>query len=144
LSLVEQAFRCFKSIDLKVRPIYHRLERRVRAHVFLCMLAYYVEWHMRQLLAPILFDEDDPHAAQRARKSVVAPVQRSDSTKTKARRKRSKDNLPVHSFRTLLKDLATICKNRVQPTIPGAPPFDKITVPTPVQNKALKLLRVRL
>jgi len=144
LSLVEQAFRCFKSIDLKVRPIHHRLERRVRAHVFLCMLAYYVEWHMRKLLAPILFDEDDPQGAQAGRSSVVAPAQRSDSAKTKARRKRTKDNLPVHSFRTLLKDLATICKNRVQPRLPGAPAFDKITLPTPVQHRALKLLRVRL
>ena len=144
LSLVEQAFRCFKSIDLKVRPIHHRLERRVRAHVFLCMLAYYVEWHMRQALAPILFDDDDLQGAQANRSSVVAPAQRSTSAKAKARRKRTKDNLPVHSFRSLLKDLATICKNRVQPRIPGALAFDKITVPTPVQEKALKLLRARL
>ena len=70
LSLVEQAFRCFRSIDLKIRPIYHRPERRVRAHVFLCMLAYYVEWHMRQLLAPVLFDDDDPQGAQGSRSSV--------------------------------------------------------------------------
>jgi len=144
LSLVEQAFRCFKSIDLKVRPIHHRLERRVRAHVFLCMLAYYVEWHMRKALAPILFDEDDPQGAQASRSSVVAPAQRSASANAKARRKRTKDGLPVHSFRTLLKDLATICKNRIQPRLPGAPAFDKITVPTPVQEKALKLLRVSL
>ena len=144
LSLVEQAFRCFRSIDLKIRPIHHRPERRVRAHVFLCMLAYYVEWHMRQLLAPVLFDDDDPQGAQGSRSSVIAPAQRSDSAKAKARRKRSKDNLPVHSFRTLLKDLATICKNRVQPRIPGAPAFDKITLPTLAQQKALKLLRVKL
>ena len=144
LSLVEQAFRCFKSIDLKVRPIHHRLERRVRAHVFLCMLAYYVEWHMRKALAPILFDEDDPQGAQASRSSVVAPAQRSASANAKARRKRTKDGLPVHSFRTLLKDLATICKNRIQPRLPGAPAFDKITLPTPVQQRALKLLRVRL
>ena len=141
---MEQAFRCFKSIGLRVRPIYHRLERRVRAHVFLCMLAYYVEWHMRKALAPILFDEDDPQGAQAIRSSVVAPAQRSASANAKARRKRTKDGLPVHSFRTLLKDLATICKNRIQPRLPGAPAFDKITVPTPVQEKALKLLRVSL
>jgi len=144
LSLVEQAFRCFKSIDLKVRPIHHRLERRVRAHVFLCMLAYYVEWHMRKALAPILFDEDDPQGAQASRSSVVAPAQRSASANAKARRKRTKDGLPVHSFRTLLKGLATICRNRIQPRLPGAPAFDKITLPTPVQQRALKLLRVRL
>ena len=144
LSLVEQAFRCFKSIDLKVRPIHHRLEHRVRSHVFLCMLAYYVEWHMRQLLAPILFDEDDPQDALAHRSSVVAPAQKSASAKSKARRKRTRDGLPVHSFRTLIKDLATICKNRIQPGIPGAPAFDKITVPTVLQNRALKLLHVRL
>ena len=139
---MEQAFRCFKSIGLRVRPIHHRLERRVRAHVFLCMLAYYVEWHMRQALAPILFDEDDPQDAQAHRSSVVAPAQRSDSAKGKARQKRTKDGLRVHSFRTLLKDLATICKNRIQPRLPGASAFDKITLPTPVQERALKLLRV--
>jgi transposase len=144
LSLVEQAFRCFKSIDLKVRPIHHRLERRVRAHVFLCMLAYYVEWHMRQALAPILFDDDDPQDAQEGRSSVVAPARKSISAKAKAGRKRTKEDLPVHSFRTLLKDLGTICKNRIQPRLPGAPAFDKITIPTPLQHRALKLLRVSL
>jgi len=143
LSLVEQAFRCFKSIDLKVRPIHHRLQRRVRAHVFLCMLAYYVEWHIGELLAPILFD-DDPQGAQAARSSVVAPAQRSTSAKAKARSKRTEDNLPVQSFRALLKDLSTICKNPIQPKLPGTPTFDKTTLPAPVQEKALKLLRVRL
>ncbi|MBW2030108.1 MAG: IS1634 family transposase [Deltaproteobacteria bacterium] len=144
LSLVEQAFRCFKSIDLKVRPIHHRLARRVRAHVFLCMLAYYVEWHMRRVLAPILFDEDDPQGAEGSRSSVVAPAQRSSSAQVKTRSKRSKDNLPVHGFRSLLKELATICKNRIRPKLPGAPTLDKSTLPTAVQEKALKLLWVRL
>ena len=144
LSSVEQAFRCFKSIDLKVRPIHHHLEHRVRAHVFLCMLAYYVEWHMRQALAPILFDDENPQQAQASRSSVVAPAQRSASAKAKASRKRTEDGFPVHSFRTLLKDLATICKNRIQPHLPGALAFDKITIPTPVQAKAMKLLRVKL
>jgi len=144
LSSVEQAFRCFKSIDLKVRPIHHHLEHRVRAHVFLCMLAYYVEWHMRQALAPILFDDENPQEAQASRSSVVSPAQRSVSAKAKAGRKRTEDGFLVHSFRTLLKDLATICKNRIQPHLPGALAFDKITIPTPVQAKALKLLRVKL
>jgi transposase len=144
LSSVEQAFRCFKSIDLKVRPIHHHLEHRVRAHVFLCMLAYYVEWHMRQALAPILFDDENPQQAQASRSCVVAPAQRSTSAKAKAGRKRTEDGFPVHSFRTLLKDLATICKNRIQPHLPGALAFDKITVPTPLQAKAMKLLRVKL
>jgi hypothetical protein len=124
-------------------PLNH-LEHRVRAHVFLFMLAYYVEWHMRQALAPILFDDDDLRGAQASRSSVVAPAQRSASAKAKASRKRTEDGLPVHSFRTLLKDLATICKNRIQPHLPGALAFDKLTVPTSVQDRALKLLRVRL
>jgi transposase len=144
LSTVERAFRSYKSIDLKVRPIYHHLERRVRVHVFLCMLAYYVEWHMRQSLASILFDEDDPLGAQSQRSSAVAPAQRSPSARTKAQRKRTKHNLPVHSFQTLLKDLATINKDLIQPRLTGAPAFDKITIPTPVQQQALKLLGVKL
>ncbi len=144
LSVVERAFRSYKSIDLKVRPIYHHLEKRVRAHVFLCMLAYYVEWHMRRLLAPILFDDDDPQAAQAQRTSIVAPAQRSASAKTKASRKRTKDDFPVHSFQTLLKDLATICKNRIQPRLPDAPVFEKVTIPTPLQQRAFQLLQVKL
>jgi transposase len=143
LSVVERAFRSFKSIDLKIRPIHHRLERRVRAHVFLCMLAYYVEWHMRQALAPILFDDDDPEGAQAQRTSIVAPAQRSQSAKEKAKRKRTKDDLPVHSFQTLLQDLATICKETIQPRLPDAPAFEKVTIPTPLQQRALQLLRVK-
>ena len=144
LSHVEQAFRSYKSVDLKVRPIHHRLAGRVKAHVFLCMLAYYVEWHMRQALAPILFDDDDREAAKAKRGSVVAPAQRSPSAKRKAKRKRTDDNYPVHSFQTLLTDLATISKDRIKPNLPDAPQFDKVTVPTRVQQRALDLLRVRL
>ena len=144
LSTVERAFRSYKSIDLKVRPIHHRLERRVRVHVFLCMLAYYVEWHMRQALAPILFDDDDPEAAKAQRTSIVAHAQRSPSAKTKAQTKRTKDGLPVHSFQTLLKDLATVCKNRIRPKLPEAPEFEKVTTPTLLQQRAFKLLRVKL
>jgi transposase len=144
LSEVERAFRSCKSIDLKVRPIYHRLERRVRTHVFLCMLAYYVEWNMRQALAPILFDDDDLLGAHSMRSSVVSPAQRSASAETKTQRKRTNDNLPVHSFQTLLKDLATICKQRIKARLAGAPDFDKITIPTPVQRRAFQLLQVKL
>jgi transposase len=144
LSTVERAFRSFKSVDLKVRPIYHRLAGRVRAHIFLCMLAYYVEWHMRKALAPVLFDDDDKEAAKAQRTSVVAPAQRSPSAKKKASSKRTKDDYPVHSFQTLLADLATISKNRVKPNLPDAPLFDKVTVPTPLQQRALNLLQVRL
>lgn len=143
LSHVERAFRCYKSIDLKVRPVHHRREHRVRAHVFLCMLAYYVEWHMRKALAPVLFDDDDQHTAKAQRSSVVAPAQRSDSALQKARRKRTEDGYPVHSFRTLLQDLATVCKNRIQPKLPGALPFDKVTLKTPLQQRAFDLLRIR-
>jgi len=144
LSVVERAFRCFKAVDLKVRPIHHRLEHRVRAHVFLCMLAYYLEWHMRRALSPILFDDDDPLAAEAQRDSVVEPAQRSPSAQQKALSKRTKENLPVHSFRTLLKDLATISKNLVKPRLKNAPSFEKTTLPTVLQQKAFTLLGVKI
>ncbi len=145
LSVVERAFRSFKSVDLKVRPIHHRLADRVRSHVFLCMLAYYVEWHMRQRLAPILFDDEDKKIAAGLRKNVVAPAQRSPKAKRKAASKRTEeDDLPVHGFQTLLADLSTIVKNQIQPLIPGSPSFDKLTTPTHLQQKALDLLGVRL
>lgn len=144
LSRVERAFRSLKSVDLKVRPIHHRLADRVKAHVFVCMLAYYVEWHMRQALAPILFDDEDPEGARAQRASVVAPAERSDSAQRKARTRRTADDLPVHSFQTLLEDLAMIVRDRVQPRLAGASAFDKVTLPTPVQARALQLLGVRL
>ena len=109
LSVVERAFRSLKTVDLKVRPIYHYAGARVRAHVFLCMLAYYVEWHMRQRLKPLLFDDEEPDVAEAARPSVVAPAEVSPSAQDKARRKRTASGEPVHSFRTLLDDLATAC-----------------------------------
>ena len=99
---------------------------------------------MRKALAPILFDDDDSEAAQAQRKSVVQPAQRSPSAQTKAHLKRTKEGWPVHSFQTLLKDLATICRNRIQPRLPGAPTFDKITIPTALQQRALQLLRLRI
>jgi transposase len=144
LSVVERAFRSIKSIDLKVRPIHHRLADRVRAHVFLCMLAYYVEWHMRQALAPILFDDDDKASAEDSRESAVHPAQRSRKAQQKAATQRTQDGLPVHSFRTLLQDLSTLVKDQIRPRLPGAPEFDKITTPTPLQQKALDLLGVHL
>ena len=144
LSAVERAFRSLKTVDLKVRPIFHHAANRVRAHVFLCMLAYYVEWHMRQRLKPLLFDDDDAAAAEAARPSIVAPAAVSESAREKARSKRTADGLPVHSFRTLLGDLATVAKNRVVPNIPGSEPFYTITRPTKLQRRALALLGVRL
>ena len=142
LGEVERAFRSYKSLDLKVRPIYHRRADRVRAHVFLCMLAYYVEWHMRRALAPILFDDDDPAAGDARRSSVVAPAQRSPRADRKAHRQRTDDGWPVHSFQTLLQDLATVAKNRVCPTTAGAVAFDVITTPTALQQRAFDLLGV--
>lgn len=144
LSVVERAFRSYKSVDLKVRPIYHHLADRVRAHVFLCMLAYYVEWHMRKALAPLLFDDDDQASAQERRTSIVAPAKPSPKAEQKARTKRTEEGLPVHSFQTLLADLATITKNRIQPKLLGAEPFDQITRPTPLQRQAFNLLGVKL
>jgi len=139
LSEVERAFRCLKSVDLKVRPIYHHLAERVKAHVFLCMLAYYVEWHMRQALAPILFDDDDPQAAEAARNSIVSPALRSPKAYGKDHSKRTEDGLPVHSFQTLLKDLATLTRNEVRV---GAQTLHMLATPTPVQQRALELLKV--
>jgi transposase len=143
LSAVERAFRSMKTVDLKVRPIHHRLPNRVRAHVLLCMLAYYVEWHMRQALAPILFDDEDQAAAEAQRSSVVAKAQRSPSAQRKAQRKRTEDDLPVHSFQTLLKDLATLTKNHLY--------FDSkqtttsmLAEPTQLQARAFELLGVPL
>ena len=149
LSAVEHAFRCLKSIDLKVRPFYHRLKERVRAHAFLCMLAYYVEWHMRRALAPLLFDEEDRAAAEAQRRSVVAPAQRSPQAQRKAWTKRTAQGEPVHSFQTLLKDLATIARNTVvfntkHPDSAEGPTFQNITTPTPLQQRAFDLLEVAL
>ena len=140
----ERAFRSLKTVDLKVRPIYHYAGARVRAHVFLCMLAYYVEWHMRQRLKPLLFDDEEPDVAEAARPSVVAPAEVSPSAQNKARRKRTVSGERVHSFRTLLDDLATVANNRVVAPLADAKPFDLITRPTALQRKAFKLLGVRL
>src|SRR3989441_3217281 len=140
LSAVERAFRSLKTVDLKIRPVHHRLEKRVRAHVLLCMLAYYVEWHMRRDLAPILFDDEQP--APKA--SPVAPAERSTQALQKAHSKRTTDQLPVQSFQSLLADLATIVKNRIRPRNTAAAAFDLITTPTPLQQRALQLLDVRL
>ncbi len=142
LAQVERAFRSLKTVDLKLRPIHHRLATRVRAHVLICMLAYYVEWHMRRALAPMLFDDDDKAAAALRRKSAVAKAQRSGKAERKASTKLTQDGSPVHSFQTLLRDLATLVKNRVQPKDRSAKPFEMITTPTPLQQRALDLLAV--
>jgi transposase len=141
LSDVERAFRSLKSVDLKIRPIYHYLADRVRAHVFLCVLAYYVEWHMRQALAPMLFDDHDTQAAEEARKSIVSPAQRSPNARRKDTLKRTGDGMPVHSFQTLLKDLATLTLNEVRV---GEQTMQMLATATPVQLRALQLLQVSL
>jgi DDE family transposase len=140
LSLVERAFRCIKTVDLHVRPVYHWLEGRVRAHVFLCMLAYYLEWHMRQRLAPMLFDDADPDEAEARRRSVVAPAQRSKTAIKKQTTGMTPDGLPVHSFHTLLADLATLARNTIITAINPLYPLTVVTRPTPVQQKAFDLL----
>ena len=142
LSQVERAFRCLKTIDLEIRPIHHWLAPRVRAHVFLCMLAYYVEFHMRSRLAPILFDDHDRASAER--QSIVAPAQRSPAAIRKVTTRRTDDGLPVHSFRSLISDLATLCLNKV--SLPSNPKyrFELPTKPTPLQARAFELLDVSL
>jgi hypothetical protein len=138
LADVERFFRTLNS-ELDVRPIRHRLADRVRAHMFLRMLSYYLSRHMKQALAPILFHDNDKPAAAAKRANPVGPAQRSDQALTKAARKRTHDNTPVHSFTSLLADLATICANQVQPTDDmGA--FTIITTPTPLQHRAFELL----
>jgi transposase len=144
LSHVERAFRSLKTVDLKVRPIHHRLDDRVRAHVFLCMLAYYVEWHMRRKLAPLLFEDHDKEAAQLRRTSVGKPAQRSETAEHKAGTKHNDDALPVHSFRSLLSALATLTINQIQTGNASLRTFRKLTPPTPLQKKAFSLLGLRL
>lgn len=143
LARVERAFRCIKTVDLQVRPVRHWLADRVRAHVCLCMLAYYLEWHMRQRLAPMLFDDTDKQAAETLRESVVAQAPRSPAAVTKQTTGLTEDGLPVHSFRSLLADLATLARNTITTAITPDYPLTVVTRPTPIQQKALDLLGVR-
>ena len=140
IALVERSFRCIKTVDLHVRPVYHRLADRVRAHVFLCMLAYYLEWHMRQRLAPMLFDDTDKAAAEARRSSVVATAQRSPGAVAKQITRLTGDGLPMHSFHSLLADLATLARHRDHTNLP----LTVLTRPTPIQHKAFTLLRVAM
>jgi hypothetical protein len=140
LSKVERAFRCVKTVDLKVRPIFHWLDDRIRAHVFLCMLAYYVEWHMRQKLAPLLFDDHEREAAEQERASIVAPAPRSAAARRKDHSKHTDDGQAVHSFRTVLADLATLAKNRVRLVQQPAVEFDMLTRATPEHTRLLACL----
>ena len=145
LAEAEQAFRVMKSIELELRPVFHWTATRVRAHVLLCMLAYYLEWHMRRSLAPLLFDEHDPAGRDAQRTSPVAKAEPSPATRRKAGRKRTEaaeGDLPVHSFRTLLADLATLTRNTVR--LGGNRQAVILATPTTVQRRAFDLLGVAL
>jgi Transposase DDE domain len=140
LAQVERAFRTIKTVELEVRPIHHRLAGRVRAHVFLCMLAYYLVWHMRRALAPILFDDHDREAAEADRVSPVAKARASAAARAKAAHKRTQDGRPVHSLRTLLQDLATLTRNIV--CIGQDTPAAMLASPTPLQQDVFNRLGV--
>ena len=142
LAQVERAFRCIKTVDLCVRPMHHWLEGRVRAHVFLCMLAYYIEWHMRQALAPVLFDDADKDAAEAAWPSPVASARRSPAAIRRRNTGMTPDGLPAHSFRTLLADLGTVARNAITTAVAPNYPLVVLTRPTTVQQRALALLGV--
>ena len=135
LAGVERAFKTLKSVDLQVRPVHHRLADRVRAHIFICMLAYYLRWHLERAWAPLLFKDEAKPLAE----DVVAPARRSAPALAKARTQRLADDTPVHSFASLLANLATLTKNTVR--VPGNPAtFDKLALPNDLQSRALQLL----
>lgn len=141
LSNVERAFRCYKTIDLKVRPIHHHVEERVRAHIFVCLLAYYVEWHMIEAWRPLLFGDEDQQAKQT--RDPVAPALRSAKALAKVHSRRLDDGSVVHSFRTLLGELSTIVRNTCRPPGIAAAPatFEMTTRPNPTQARAAQLLQ---
>jgi hypothetical protein len=142
LAQVEHAFRCLKGIDLLVRPIHHRDEQRVKAHLFLCLLAYYVEWHLRKALAPLLFDDEQLDQDRKTR-DPVAPAQPSASAKRKKTTRITSDGLPIHSFDTLMAELGTRCRNRCRiKSDPDSVPFHHLTEPTPLQQRAFELLQL--
>jgi hypothetical protein len=141
LSEVERAFRCLKGTDLRVRPIFHRREDAVRAHVFVCMLAYYVEWHLRKAWAPLLFD-DEERDQQNKRRHPVGPAKPSPSALRKKRERITEDGFPVHSLGTLISELSTRCKNTCRLlSHPQAAPVARITDPTPLQAQTLRLIQ---
>jgi hypothetical protein len=139
LANVERAFRSIKTIDLKVRPIRHRLEYRVRAHIFLCMLAYYVEWHLREAWRELMFADTDQQA--KTTRDPVAPAKRSAAAQDKASSQTLADGTPAHSFSTLMDELATVVRNtcRTPNAAPDAPTFDILTNAQPLHQRALAL-----
>jgi len=142
LAHVESAFRSLKTVDLHLRPIHHWLAPRVRAHVFLCMLAGHIEWHMRKRLRPMLFDDDDLIAAARERASIVAPAQPSPAALRKRASKLTANGAPIHSFQSLLRDLATCTLNEMTTTLNAAYSLTLVATPTPIQAQAFNLLAI--
>ena len=142
LAQVERAFRTLKGVDLAIRPIYHRTEDRVRAHIFLCLLAYYLEWHLRQAWAPLLF-HDEQLADDRQHRDPVAPATPSASAKRKKAQRRTREGLPIHSFTTLIAELGTRCQHRCRLKADSdAPSITQETQPTPLQTRAMELIRL--
>jgi hypothetical protein len=141
LAQVERAFRSLKTVDLKIRPIHHRLAERVTAHIFLCMLAYYVEWHMQEAWRALLFADEDQHAHQH--RDPVAPAKRSAQAELKASTHTLADGSPAHSLHTLLEELSCIVRNtcKAPNSAPDTPAFCIVTRPNPVQQRALELLQ---
>ena len=142
LSHVETAFRLLKTVDLEIRPVYHVLEDRVRAHALICMLAYYLEWHLRRDLAPLLFAEEDPEARHRTRRTIVAPTHATPVAQAKRSKKLTTDGYPVQDFRGVLKNLATLTQQIVQPGIPKLPTFRRFTPATAYQKRIFELLQL--
>jgi len=140
LARVERAFRSLKTVDLEIRPIRHWTADRVRAHVFLCMLAYHVEWHLRQALAPLLFHDTDIDAARAERASPVVKTEPSEAVKAKKATKRNSDGFPVMGFAELLDHLATLARNTVRAPFHGDHSFVLYATPTPLQKEAFRLL----
>ena len=143
LAHVEQAFRSIKTVHLRVRPIFHWDDDRIKAHIFLCMLAYYVKWHMMEKLSPFLYADHEKEQAQRKRTSIVAPAVKSDAALKKAASHRTEEGVTVHSFTTLMEDLGTICKNKIRTNGKSAT-FFMITQPTQTQKQILKIMEVKL
>ena len=142
LAQVERAFRTLKGADLRIRPIHHRGEERVRAHIFLCLLAYDVEWHMRQALSPLLFD-DETLPSERKRRDPVAPAEPSASARRKKTERQTEDGFPIHSFATLMAQLGTRCRHLCRlKSDADSPAFFQHTLPTPLQARALELIRL--
>jgi len=142
LAQVERVFRTFKGLDIRIRPIHHRTEERVRAHIFICLLAYYVEWHLRRVLAPLLFD-DEALTFDRKQRDPVAPAEPSIAAKNKKVARTTEDGLPIHSFTTLLAEMGTRCRHRCRvKSDPACPPLFQDTDPTPLQTRALELTRL--